>query len=118
MARRGPHLELDPAQRQRFAVVEVPHGEGGLGAPPVADVGTGGGRQLEMAGHEVGVQMRLDHVPDLQPVCLGVLQVLAHVPLRVDDNGVAGGLVTDEVGRVGQAAQVVLPEYHRASYRL
>ncbi|MEQ3542594.1 hypothetical protein WHI96_27720, partial [Pseudonocardia tropica] len=41
---------------------------------------------------------------------LGVGQVERDVPLRVDDDGAAGGPVADQVGRLGQAAQVVLPE--------
>ena len=37
---------------------------------------------------------------------------LGHVAARVDDNGLSGGLVADQVGRLRQAVEVVLGETH------
>src|SRR5207245_732441 len=41
-----------------------------------------------------------------------VLQVLAHVALRIDDRSGLAALVGDQVGSVREAAEVVLLEHH------
>jgi hypothetical protein len=57
---------------------------------------------------EVGVDDRFDS----QAVRVGVVEVLGDVAAGVDDHGPAGGLVADQVGRVGQAVEIVLCEVH------
>ena len=56
-------------------------------------------REPSVAGHVVGVRVRLDdpHEPDVPP--LGLLEVLLDREGRVDDGSDAGALVADEVGR-------------------
>jgi hypothetical protein len=58
--------------------------------------------KLEMAGHEVGVEVREDDVLDRQAGPRRVLDVLIDVPARIDDDGGVGSLVADQVGRLGQ----------------
>jgi hypothetical protein len=66
-----------------------------------------------MARNEVSVEVGQKHVrdPAADPVC--VLHVLVDVTLRVDHRGDPAPLVSDQVGGVGEAAQVVLLEDHR-----
>ena len=58
-----------------------------------------------MAGDEVGVEVRQEHVPDPAAEPAGVLDVLLDVALRVDDGGDAARLVGDQVGGVREAAE-------------
>ena len=78
----------------------------------VADRGAGVGGQLEVTGQEVGVEVRLQHLHDRQPVRLGVGEVLGDVALRIDDDGPTRRGVADQVARVGETAEVVLAEEH------
>ena len=70
--------------------------------------------QFQMARHEVGMEMRQKNVADLQAEFLGVGQVLLDIALRIDDDGRRTGLVPEQIGRVGQAAQVILFQNHRS----
>ena len=58
------------------------------------------------------MEVGLDDPLDVQAVGFGVGEVLGDVALGVDDDGSAGGGVADQVRRVGQALEVVLPEEH------
>ena len=53
-----------------------------------------------MAGEEVGVEVGLDDEVNREAELLRVGEVLRDVALRVDDDGAAGGLVSDQVRRV------------------
>jgi len=112
-ARRCPDRELHLAQAQPLAVLQLPAGEVGLGRLAVTDLGTGVVGDLEVTGEKVGVEVRLDHVADAQPGGVGVGQVTGHVPLGVDDGRLPSLLVGHQVGRVGEAVEVVLREDHR-----
>ena len=70
--------------------------------------------QFQMAGDEVGVEVGEEDVADLKAKFLGVGQVLLDVALGVDDDGGRTGLVSEQIGGVGQAAQVVLFQNHRS----
>ncbi len=99
--RRVPgRLEGAQADRpQPHFVAVAKRGEGVLGrrlrteidrrAHPIA--------QFQVPGHEIGVQVRQQHVPDSQAVLRGELEVLIDVPLRIDHGGHARRLVADEV---------------------
>src|SRR5204862_6526359 len=69
--------------------------------------------QLEMAGDEVGVKVSQEHManPATQPV--GILDVLIDVPLWSDHRCDAAPLVSDKIGSMSEAAEVVLLEDHR-----
>jgi hypothetical protein len=110
---RGLHdLERDVAEGDPLTVGQVADGVLGLRAPPVADPRSRGRRQLEVTGEEVGVEVGVDHTDDVQPVRPSVGEVLGDVAARVDDDGLAGRLVGDQVGGLRQAVQVVLGEDH------
>ena len=74
--------------------------------------------QFQMAGDEVGVEVGEEDVADLEAKFLGVGQVLLDVALRIDDDGGRTGLVPEQIGGVGQAAQVVLFQNHRSRQSL
>ena len=52
---------------------------------------------------------------DLEAEFLGIGQVLLDIALGVDDDGGRTGLVSEQIGGVGQAAQVVLFQNHGSS---
>src|SRR5258708_33655761 len=56
--------------------------------------------QIAVAADEVRMQVRLDNVLYLQPFGRGLINVLVHVTLRVDDRRLA--LRADDVGSVRQ----------------
>ena len=113
VARRGQHLERHLPEGQSLPVGQRIHGELRLGRLAVADGGAGGGGDLQVAGEEVGVEVRLDDPLDVQAGGLGVGQVLRDVALGVDDDGPAGRLVADEVAEEGETSELVLAEEHR-----
>ena len=65
----------------------------------------GGGREAAVAGHVVGVRVRLEDVADLDAEVAREPQVLRDVELRIDDGRHARVLVPDQVGG---AAEVVV----------
>jgi hypothetical protein len=75
------------------------------------DLGAGAIAKLQMAGDEIGVEVREEHVADPATPPLGVLEILIDVPLRVHDGRLAAVLIGDQVGSVGEAAEVVLVQY-------
>jgi hypothetical protein len=89
----------------------------GLAALAVNDLGADAVAQLEMAGDEVRMEVREDRVSDPQTVRGGIGQVLIDVTLGVDDSSHPAALVRHEVGRVGEATEVVLLEDHLSKCR-
>jgi hypothetical protein len=71
--------------------------------------------QLEMSGEEVRVEVGEEDMLDAHPPLLRHRDILVDVPLGVDDHGGPASLVAEEVGRMGEAAQVELMEEHRNS---
>ena len=65
-----------------------------------------------MTSEEVGVDMRLDHALDVQPVLYGFGHVRLDVTAGIDHYSASGALVPDEIGALRQAVQVVLRENH------
>ena len=68
--------------------------------------------QFQMPGDEVGVKMGEEYVPDLEAEFLRIGQVLLDIALRVDDDGGRTGLVSEQIGSVRKAAEVILFENH------
>ncbi len=66
-------------------------------------------RQLEVPGEEVGMEVGFDDPLDAQSVSVSVGKVAADVVLGVYDDACAAGFITDQVGRMGQAFDVVRP---------
>jgi hypothetical protein len=69
--------------------------------------------QFQVAGNEVGMEVREDDVPDRHPVLGGKREVLIDVTLRVDNRRRLRLLVANEIRRVRKAIQVELVEDHR-----
>jgi hypothetical protein len=65
-----------------------------------------------MTCQEIGVEMRQDDMTDFEPVRDRILEILLDVALRVDYNRGVRLSVADQVGRMGQAAQIVLFQQH------
>ncbi len=101
--RADPHV----AQDELPAVVDRLVRVGRAGDPVDVDRRAGGLGQPPVAGHVVGVGVRLQDVRDLHPGEAGQAQVLVHLEPRVDDRRHAGVLVADQVRG---AAQVVVDE--------
>jgi hypothetical protein len=87
--------------------ISIPHRqvhERCAGTFPDVDVGAGAFGKFPMPGNEVCVQMRLDDMLDPDPLACRRLDVDLDVTLGIDDSGRSSG--RDEVGRVGEAAEV------------
>jgi hypothetical protein len=68
--------------------------------------------QFEVAGHEVGMKVREEHVLDLQTMLGGEREVLIHVTLRIDNSCRARLLVANQIRGVSEAIQVKLLQNH------
>ena len=109
---RGSDLEQDLTEHEALPVRHRLDGEVDVGALAEGDHRAGRGGELQVPREEVGVEVRLEHPLDAQILRRGLLEVQPDVAARVDDDGPAGRLVTDQVGRVRQAREVVLGEDH------
>src|SRR3989304_6012708 len=87
VARRPGRLEAHVAELEPGAVGERREGVLGPRAGAQVDARAGAVAQLEVAGDEVGVEVREDRVLDAQAQGLGVGEVLIDVALRVHDRG-------------------------------
>jgi hypothetical protein len=65
-----------------------------------------------MPGNEIGVEMAEEDMAnvEIEPPC--VRQILLHIALRIDDDSSGTLLVSDQIGGMSQAAQVILFEDH------
>jgi hypothetical protein len=107
--RDAPHVDL----------VAVSHGavrEGCVGVAAEDDLGSGARGEFAMPAHEVGVQVRLDDVLDLQVVRRALRKVLLDVSLRIDDCRFA--FRADQIRSVCEATQVELFEVHKLLRKL
>ena len=64
-------------------------------------------------GKVVGVRVGLDHADDADVVPLGLLEVLLDRERRVDDDGLAGSRIADDVRRTAERIVDELREDHR-----
>src|SRR5262245_19178839 len=85
--------------------------ESRVGFPPEDNLRPCAFGKLAMAADEIGVQMRLDDVFDLQPFGFGFVDVLLDVALRINDRRLASG--ADQIRTVRQTAQIKLLEIHK-----
>ena len=112
MARRLHHLEFHVAKLDRVAVLH--RNELELSLRPAAEVDRRPRTvaEFDVAGDEVGVEVREKHVLDRESTGLGVGEVLADVPLGIDHGRRPRLVVRDHVGGVREAGQVVLLDLH------
>ena len=113
--RRFERLQPHAPEIDDVAVVERDERILGPRARAEVDPRAGAVAQFEVPGHEVGVEVREEHVLDAQPVLGGEREVVIDVTLRVDHRGAVRLLVADQVRGVGEAIQVELLQNHRAS---
>jgi hypothetical protein len=113
VAGRGQHLDRHLAQREPLTVGQQLRRERDVRAGPEAHGRAGTGPDLEVAGHEVGVDVGQDDPFDREAPGRRLVQVHADVAPGVDHDGPAGGLVADHVRGLRQAGEVVLAEDHR-----
>ncbi len=73
--------------------------------------------QFEMSCKKVGVEVSEKDVADLYAELFGIVKILLDVTLRVDHDGGCARFVGDQVGCVGEAAQIVLLEEHAPDSR-
>jgi hypothetical protein len=112
VSRRFNRLEADATELDASSVGERRERVFGLRRRAEIDARADPIAQLQMAGDEVGVEMRQDHMFDAQPVLFGVRHILLDVALWIDDGGNAALLIPDDVGRVREAIQVELMKDH------
>jgi hypothetical protein len=79
---------------------------------PQIDPRPGAIAQFEVAGNEVGMEVREKDVLDSQTMLGGEREVLIHVTLRVDNSGRVRLLVADEIRGVREAIQIKLLQDH------
>ena len=103
----------DVAEAVPLAVGKAPGFELGDSDIAVPDLRPGGGSQLKVAREKVGVEVRLEHQLDREPVLLGRLEIGRHVATGVDDDGTLRALVGDDIGGLREAIEVVLFEEHQ-----
>src|ERR1044071_7539184 len=68
-------------------------------------------RDLLMPADEVGVQVRFDHILDLQPLRLGLREILINITLRIDNRSLT--LRPNQVRSMRQASKIELFKVHR-----
>ena len=83
----GQHPQGEPAQVDLLAVLQAAMGEAEPAGPRGEDLGAVGRGQLPAACQEVGVQVGLSRVGDLEPPPAGQLQVWGGVAGRVNHQG-------------------------------
>ncbi len=115
MPGRLEHLEPDPPELDRLPVGERGEGVLGLGPRAQEDLGADPVAELQVAGEEVGVEVREEDMLDPAAHGLGVCEVLVDVALRVDHRRHARRSRRRQVGGVRQTAKVVLLENHAAT---
>src|SRR6185369_91050 len=74
------------------------------------DLCAGARRDLLMTADEVGVQVRFDHVFDLQTLRVSFGEIFVDVTLRIDDRSFA--VRADQVRRMRQTGEIELFEVH------
>ena len=68
-----------------------------------------------MAGQKIGMKVTEEYRFDGQAVCFGIIEILVDVSLRIDDGRATAVCVTDQIGRMYEAPQVILIQYHGVS---
>ena len=106
------------AHAGEFECVAVVHGDEGVlgdGAGAEMDGGAAAVAELEMAGDEVGVEVREEDVADLEAECSASSRYCWMSRWGSTMTAVWAGFVAEEVRGVGEAAEVVLFQDHACS---
>src|SRR5215475_335321 len=116
VARSLQNAENDFADPELIAVFGGRVIESRAGLTPENDPGPRAPGKLAMAAYEIGVQVRLDHVFDLQPFGFGFVDVLLDVALRINDRRFA--YRANQIRSMRQTTQIKLPEVHMSLPRI
>jgi hypothetical protein len=112
------HFDVQARELDPIAVLHRHEGIFCLGAGAETDGCAATVAQFQMAGPKVGVEMSEKDVADLKSHFLGVGQVLLNIALGIDDNSGRTWLVPQQIGGVGETAQIVLLQNHGDFYSL
>ena len=75
--------------------------------------------EIAVAGHVIGVQVRLDDVGDLQMMRLRRIEIFLYVPIRVNDGGDSGAFAADQIRCAAQTIDEELLKIHdQTSHRV
>jgi hypothetical protein len=113
--RGGHHLEADLPELELLPVAQRPVTEPDVGARRRQQLDVTSGRDLNEPGQVVVVAVRVERVPNAQPLhpCRG--KVTRHVTLGIEHQRLARLLRADEIGGVPETLQVELLEKHGCS---
>ena len=112
VARRFQHFQAHATEFEKVAVVVRGKCIPGLGRGAHMNFRAGAIAQLQMSGDKIGVQMGEKDVLNFKSVLGGKLNVLVGVALRINHDGGAGRLISNDVRRVRQTWQIELLEDH------
>jgi hypothetical protein len=112
VARRGDRTQPHLTEVDLVTVGQAGEGVFGGRLGPEIDARAGAVAQLQVAGQEIGVQVRQHDMADGQAVLGGIGQVLLDIALRIDHDGLLRLLVGHDVRRVREALQIELLEQH------
>jgi len=112
MAGSFKHHEAEAGEIEGIAVFHGNERVFRLGARTEVNDSAAAITQFQVAGDEIGVEVRKKHMADLEPEFLGVGQVLLDVALGIDHDRGGAGLIAQQVRSVGEAAEVVLFQNH------
>ena len=104
-------------ETREFECISVLHGAEfifGLGLCAEPDICAAAVAQLEVSGEKVGVEVSEKDMADLNAELRGIVDVFLDVALGIDHDCRCAVFVGDEVGRMGEAAKVVLFEKHES----
>jgi hypothetical protein len=104
-------VQLDGAELEAVAVVEVFVGVGNLGQLAAINSGIGFARYFEVAAHKIGVRVGFNHRYDFGIVLVGKIVVRLGVAAGVDNGHLAAG--AHRIRCVGQAFIIKLLNLHR-----
>src|SRR4051794_31880579 len=107
MARGFENLEAHSRKIKAVSIFHLYEVVFGLSAGTEVDFGAATISQFEMAGYEIGVEMRKEDVSDLEADIPGVGQVILDIALRINDRRGCTGLVSEQVRSVCKAPKIV-----------
>src|SRR6185503_12630557 len=96
----------DPADFDLVAVAHCPVRKSDAGLRAKNNFGPGALGELAVAADKIRVQVRFDHIFDLEILSSSFLDVLIHVALRIDHHRFT--FRSDEVGSMRQTSEIEL----------
>src|SRR6187549_1694275 len=104
------HAKCNIAQPQYFPIVRYVSVKLRLGAGAIYNCRAGAGRQVDVTGDKVCVEVGFKYIPDGDAIGPGPFQVRLHFAQWIDDGGFLSR--TDVIGTLCQASGVDLFDFH------